>query len=783
MQLRWHGWGLCAPRPGKTVGLDGSADDQNQVSQALLPFQTTIKPVAGSLPRLRFSTDHYQFRLRTVDLAGNSLRFDDPIDDALAMPQAVTDEDSTPGAKYLRVDPVPAPVLLLRDPPGPGESVERLVIVSDVDTPAPKNCERLVAMPKAAVQTAEWHGMFDGPSGVKGDPATRSLVVSNSGGFDNAPYGNNPPALPYLSDALAGGAAFSGFPLDPPAAAPLLVPPQPQTGWPDVAPFRLQLVESDTSAGPRWDDQSRTVTIALAKGVAASVTLSTYPTSLDPLEAWDIVFNAPFSGPGGGGGGGGGNGQPFSTKTTWTVAQKQRFQQMTASGLNRAISPRRELTLVHAVARPLTVPALAMQAQRDRGSTFTQFEGSAIPFDGKSTAKVELLAEWDEPIDDGVNPPGRISKRQHVAELSPEVGDSFWDLHFPVIQHRFGDTKFRKVTYRAVSTTRFLEYLDPAIRDVPEKTTQTSADLTIDIPSSDAPLPPRLLYALPLFRHEDQNGSFKRSGGVRIYLDRPWYSSGDGELLAVLLAPSAAGDSLAPETMSAWGQDPLFASSGPPTPHFLTPANFSGDVFQQFVPVPIGSNSFPQRVALGFNVSFIPPDPSEPTRPADPNRDPHNGRWFVDLQIDAGQSYFPILRLALARLQPNSVEPVTLVSPVVIANLVPLAPERLATVTPDPSDPASVKVTVAGPTYTSSPSALIFATPRMQTSPGGVWVSLDKVQLIPDLTQPEGVQSAMVRLPAAIGSQPMRLLIREFEFLPADGSTGSRLTYAEEIDL
>ena len=190
MQFRWHGWSLCVPRPGKTVGTDGSADLQNQVSQDLLPFRTNIEPVPGSLPKLRFAANHYQFRLRTVDLAGNSLVFDAPIDEAFAMPAASVGEG---GEQYLRVDPLLAPALLMRDPPAPGESVDRMVIVSDIDTPPAKDCERLVAMPKVPVQTAEWHGMFDTALGVNGDANTYQIVIRNSGSFADAPYGDNPP--------------------------------------------------------------------------------------------------------------------------------------------------------------------------------------------------------------------------------------------------------------------------------------------------------------------------------------------------------------------------------------------------------------------------------------------------------------------------------------------------------------------------------------------------------------------------------------------------------------
>jgi hypothetical protein len=74
-------------------------------------------------------------------------------------------------------------------------------------------------------------------------------------------------------------------------------------------------------------------------------------------------------------------------------------------------------------------------------------------------------------------------------------------------------------------------------------------------------------------------------------------------------------------------------------------------------------------------------------------------------------------------------------------------------------------------------------TPQIQPDPSGVWVSLPDVELQPQTNSAEGVQSGSVALPAAIGSRPMRLLIRESELLPNDGGIGARLTYAEVINL
>jgi hypothetical protein len=58
--------------------------------------------------------------------------------------------------------------------------------------------------------------------------------------------------------------------------------------------------------------------------------------------------------------------------------------------------------------------------------------------------------------------------------------------------------------------------------------------------------------------------------------------------------------------------------------------------------------------------------------------------WFADLSIDAGQQYFPFIRLALARYQEHSVrdgQKDVCLSPVVMAQMIQLVPERQATLT------------------------------------------------------------------------------------------------------
>ena len=63
-------------------------------------------------------------------------------------------------------------------------------------------------------------------------------------------------------------------------------------------------------------------------------------------------------------------------------------------------------------------------------------------------------------------------------------------------------------------------------------------------------------------------GAAPRRAGVRIYLERPWYSSGEGELVGVLLAPGGDDSRGCSGLVSQWGADPVWVSA-PVTPRAL----------------------------------------------------------------------------------------------------------------------------------------------------------------------------------------------------------------------
>jgi len=185
-----------------------------------------------------------------------------------------------------------------------------------------------------------------------------------------------------------------------------------------------------------------------------------------------------------------------------------------------------------------------------------------------------------------------------------------------------------------------------------------------------------------------------------VYLDRPWYSSGDGELLGVLLWP---GLSQAAKTMTAmmvpsnqlpdllkpyvtqWGMDPIWYSN--PTSEIPVIENFKKNVANQ---TGLTLDEFPSDSPVRVNVAGHAVE-----------YDKERKLWYCDIEIDLGTSYYPFVRLALARFQPKSV-PNAHLSRVVLADFAQLAPDRTASIVFDKKNLKEIEVAVSGPGYKSS---------------------------------------------------------------------------------
>ena len=779
--FRWAGWSLCAPRAGKTIGQASTAQAPANPAITAIKLETSFTVQKGTLPRLRFGT-RYQFRARAVDLVGNSLPPHAPISSIYNLPPQPV--------PYLRYEPVIAPVVVLRqalDPTStPGESSDRMVIRSNFDTHIGALSERHIAPPKTSQTMAEEHGMLDTPAG-RPDKAAYAMLTNKDGSFNSDPLDLEHPVphpeaqlmLPYLPDPLATGAVFRGLP-GTPAGSPWKTP---FTGtWPDTIPFRLALDEG--SGGPHFTESAaeRVLRVHLPKGEVVTVSLSCYFLSDDPSTRPPNML---------------------STMKIWSwIAELNppnlaALKTLALDGGHWMITPPRFLTLVHAVRQPLIEPQFQeLRAHKELGNTYATLTDE-FPISGKSTIKLDIHATWEEPVDEGTGNPqpvilhGKVRAFEvpiNVDETVAVIDDNQIQTKQFSSKHEFHDTKHRNVTYTAVATTRFKEYFPDAQSQDPRFVTRTSQPVTISVLNSARPAAPKPLYVIPTFGWESKTeGAWKVSkrsgGGLRVYLDRPWFSSGEGELLgAVLWGPAPPphttfqGWSL-PDLLKGyvtqWGKDPIWAGSPPPSQAMPLAGHFKSAVAigtELSLDELSNKSLFPFSV-VGHDVAF----------------DTKRQLWYCDIVMDPGYAYFPFVRLALVRYQPQSV-PDAHLSRVVLADYAQLLPDRSVSVTFDPIDQTSIEIAVSGITYSGPGAVKMTATLQTQAPGGGdlAWVPVTVFPLAPrTFGGPETLWTSQITLPSPRGSRPFRLLIEEFEIFTRDLplSQQKRLVYADTLDL
>ena len=212
------------------------------------------------------------------------------------------------------------------------------------------------------------------------------------------------------------------------------------------------------------------------------------------------------------------------------------------------------------------------------------------------------------------------------------------------------------------------------------------------VKASASPAAPIVHSVIPTFGWERTTSgqtatSTRTTAGVRIWLERPWWSSGLGEQLAVLYRTGSAqpvSDQI--PYVSQWGRDPIHAAGT--VVGSMTDATFPARLRNSIALRPPGGpivRAVPHRVR--FNVA----------------RD----MWYCDVDLELG-AYWPFVRLALARWQPNAivaadpVETTLSLSPVVLADIVQVAPGRTATVTVGGRGVRSINVGVQGPSFSTT---------------------------------------------------------------------------------
>ena len=921
---RWEGWSLSVRKPGYAIN---EADDYELKDDETLKrdfvhkskaqeikkyafdpdlefrINAQSKIVQGTLPKLRFGKN-YQVRVRTVDLAGNSVSLDSLTDSPLETTQS--------NISYMRYEPLASPIVLVGNELKDGEFLERMVIRSNYDQSVSEYenthsvqsyifnnfSRRYLLPPKNSQLMAETHGMFEQAFGNNPQAAKDiyNIITSYEGLYTQDEknkekiYQPSDVEIIYLPDPMAAGVSlfiadgnknthtqdfkprmFGFFTKDEvkPQNTNVNIP----ADWYNAGVVTIKLEEGEYDG--KWDESSRTFTVTLPKGHRTRIKFSTFWREEDMKQlsaVWKMVKD--------------------DSPGNW-----KEIEDLAIKGQHWMVSPSREIELVHAVQQPMEQPVImALLPDRDFDKTFVEIN-TKFDIHGQSTEKVEFQAKWTDPLDDGISvsikekqgrnsisdieinyhddkvtkgtipepahlidpakvqlqiKPHTIFKRRSQATFAKEpqpgatrINDLYkpqevifkqikkrkslsnlsvvenlkmdielyklsfvqvLNLRIKPLEHNFGDTKHRWVDYKLIATSRYGDYFDKILTKYSELNTNRESEWVerVNILSSVRPKPPEIDYVIPTFEwHKTQNGNTfihsRKGGGLRIFLKRPWFSTGVDEKLAILLPGKPDSGVFSMVAMPAgysnyythWGIDPILFSN--------KPGDFSPAV-----------NIFGMNPHIDEEVEYPDLKGGKATVVAYPVEfDEERQLWFCDLAISPGTMYFPFIKLALARYQEHSVRKNgsdVCLSPVVMSSMMQLMPDRKTTLSFKKDDKNSkLTITVSGPIYNERYAKygnytsihISFLDTRIVQPITGVVddgttdKSLKDESFVINISQRNITNnmfkiSKEFRLPGKYKRDPFQVVIEEYEHgpnkMPMKGNYKDRLEQSEETD-
>lgn len=781
--LRWDGWSHAVQRPDRKVEMGRMP----QLPATNPPFKSKIEIEPGSLPRLQFGRT-YRLRVRVADLAGSGLYLN----------EVNHDEERTEAIAHRRFEPILPPEVVPTRKYQDGEAHGRLVIRSDrgvsVDEYArrhgyrPYDLRHILA-PKSSLEMAMQHRRtFDGALGAKvhveiiermfeiAKRADRDLrdipgarPVEEGTGPNGECYFVLPEQyvdLPWLSDPIT-----NAFTLNM-ASRPLAQSESEaqttcqsntcfwQGNWHNRQPVAIRLEAAKMGCKVTESTDHRTLTFTL--GPAEELTLDI--SSCLIFQDVDLL------------------GIP-----KWIDGITPGQIEQIAQGKHRMITPKKTIKFVHAVQRPVDDPSGRLKSNRNLGETICVLGTSELNIHTASTGRIDIHASWTDCED---NP---SSKEPFPRKHDVQIGSydvPYGPLRLPEIRQEFGDTRRRRVTYNVTAVSRFQDYFDHVTATNP-KACLAYGQLVTDIPSSARPPAPKLLYTVPTFRWEQSVDGMKltrlrQGGGLRVFFERSWFSSGEDEALGVL----AWGANWPPPQdlsyVSVAGRDPIWQTGAPK--FVLTSDDINAPVNkQEYLQEGEGNRKQPVQV---YKVQF----------------DKEGKRWYADIDLKkvADSSYFPFVRLALVRYQENCVREVDRLSAPIRTEPIQLPPHRRLVVTRTPGGanitleglgPAGPKANLVRAEVQVLESGYIAAAPDEARS-GVVEAEIDPEDIIAGWTTVYGTSGALdqslsldLDVPTS-GQRPMRLLVQEFETHPPHLSdTGApiegkgRLVYTDTVPL
>ncbi|MFF0448817.1 hypothetical protein ACFYT4_20800 [Streptomyces sp. NPDC004609] len=825
----WDGYSLTASRPGTiTRTVNGQQVTTGPDSDPTGPVRLRTSFHARDLPKLRYGRG-YRFRARVVDIAGNSLGPDDPAPDDFSAATAlvrhlrfepVGSPVLLPTAPRTQAESIA--LLVIRghgDAPATG-TCERHVVPRRT---SPHTAERhgLYDVPPSPVNPG---GMdrFAYSGIVRREQADFTGGTEDPGGWEETPYfERHLLEVPYLPDVLARGAAFQGLPGLPPGEV-FTVAFDDRLSWPRRSPFRLRL-ENGTGA-PEYDEVLRVLTVRLPPGRSADVACSSRidEDDLDVLGIWQWFLDSGLTPPPGTTVEDlrrlAAQGRLWQLTPTRPLRLTHAVQQPLAPAvfrkpvavrtpgetsarivdvlsLDRASTAKVDLRA--AWTEPVDAPAdpapveragqahvttlatapddtdgdrLRLDARQEfhdtRHRTVTYTAVASTRFSEFFTRTERIVLTGTEPVP--VAPRGIASGTLTVVD--PADGRVFGEADY--VADLAAGTVRRSGPGSAIPDGATVEagFVDGPVTRVNSEAQQP---IVVNVRSSARPAAPDVAYLVPTFGWERARSgteltSTRHGNGIRVYLRRPWYSSGEDELLGVVLAQDGVPPPALRPLVTLRGQDPVFASApttaAPGTAEFpLAVRTASGLVLAESEAAP----ELPRVAVAAHRVGY----------------DEHRRLWFCDLTMPPERAYRPFLRFALARYQRHSLSGLE-ISPVVLAQFAQLNPDRTLSVVLGGQERTRATVTVSGPTYSGDPERGARLTVLVQTAgarPAGPldWQTVSGASL-PPVPGGGGQWSAAVTLPAAPGSRPMRLVVEEREVLT---TAGTRLVYADAVEV
>lgn len=819
--LSWSGWSLAVEPLTRPVGTDNTAGDAPGDVDTTYQFGTAFTVPPGSLPRLRFGHD-YQFRARTVDLGnGGPAACEDDLGGAdTTMPATrYLRYDPVEGpAVLLRRPPGPAegPLYAVVHDDRP---------VSSRHVVPPRTAQQMAEWhgvldrPRSGVPDPRaWRTLS------RRDAADLTGLSAQDTGADPhhrpAYYPDPEVDAPYLPDVLARAALVRGLPGRTPETVIGF-----DGDWPDLRSFRVGLVNVGRGESG-WRTRGRVLEVGLEPGDVYRLRISSRfdPHELDLMGVWDWMrvwaagvpgsvdldalrrdaeegrlwtltparelmlvhaVRAPLSDP------------------VWDGLTVARDQGATPVTVTSSVKLSQKSTATVDVVGSWRAPVDDGPGRADP-TVPRQFSGTAFSVrvthpegPAPDLAKISVTGTHQFPDHRyrrvsytavATSPFVECFREEQTVRLSathPVTLPDGTEIATVRVRDAATGTAFtpagRDETDPDMATGDFL--IDPDGTTVCRTTggripdgarvvvglvrgpvTRTGAATQVDVPASARPAPPRIRYVVPSLAWDSSGPSTSRrlGGGLRVYLERPWWSSGDGELLGVVLLSDSTAmppDDLRPY-LTNWGTDPATTSAR--LEHGPTLSSFP------MATATAPATTLPELGSVRVDVAGHPVayDPARDLWYADVRITDHD-----DVELDA---YLPFVRLALVRLQPRSL-PGCALSTVVTADFVQLLGGRTVSVTTDGPD---YVITLSGPGLGPSSRTRAFVEKRGRLlDPELGW---DTAGPVVELTAGGQAATRTGRLPCPGGDH--RIVVQEYEHLSTGSGSLDRVVHTDIID-